>query len=127
MTAGIITLTHNDIGLEIYNTACMIFDKELAKYKHIGLRRSFDLDKLEKSIEELIQQWNTDDGILILTDIVGASPCNLSCRFKDRKSINVISGLNLAMMLKAMNKINLPINKLTKEVKAAGTQSINEY
>ncbi len=127
MPVSVITITHNNIGEEIYKTSCMIFASCLANYQHIGLKSSFDLDKLADKVEGLITKLDTGDGVLILTDIVGASPCNLACRFSDYKNVNIISGLNLAMMLKVANKNHLPLKKLSKEVLQAGRNSVNEY
>lgn len=127
MPVSVITITHNDIGEEIYKTSCMIFASCLNNYQHIGLKSSFDLDKLADKVDTLIKKLDTGSGVLILTDIVGASPCNLACRFSHYDNVRVISGLNLAMMLKTTNKIDLPLDKLVKEVLQAGRNSIDEY
>ena len=76
--------------------------------------------------DEMIDKLDTGDGVLILTDIVGASPCNLACRFNHYDNVQVISGINLAMMLKVLNKSHLPLSKLSQEILEAGRNSINE-
>lgn len=127
MSVSIITITHDNIGKEIYKTSCMIFASCLNNYEHIGLKSTFDLDKLADKVSKLIIKLDVGDGVLILTDIFGASPSNLACRFSGHDNVKVITGLNLAMMLKVANKNDLPLAKLCKEVLQAGRNSINEH
>ena len=126
MAISLITITHDNIGKEIYKTSCMIFASCLTHYEHIGLKSTFDLDKLAIKVEKLVKEMDQGDGVLILTDIFGASPCNLACRFSEYDNVRVISGLNLAMMLKVANKSDLPLSKLCKEVMQTGRNSIDE-
>lgn len=126
MTVGILTITHENIGKEIYATACLIFSNELKHYQHIGLNSQFDLDALTVSIQTLLNQLDQGQGVLILTDVIGASPCNLANRFNEKDNIKVVSGVNLAMMLNVMNKQHLALPALAKEAVRAGRHSINE-
>lgn len=126
MTIGILTITHENIGKEIYKTACLIFSNELKQYHHIGLNSQFDLDELTANIQSILNKIDQGQGVLILTDVIGASPCNLANRFNEKDNVKVVSGLNLAMMLNVMNKQHLELTALAKEAVRAGRHSINE-
>lgn len=126
MTVSLITITHENIGQEIYSTACLIFSNKLTHYQHIGLTSQFDLDQLTASIKDIITELDQGNGVLIMTDVIGASPCNLATRFGNLDNVKVVSGVNLAMMLNVMNKQHLSLTELAKEVVRAGRNSINE-
>jgi PTS system mannose-specific IIA component len=59
------------------------------------------LQEAEKKIQQAIEQLKNKEGILILTDLFGATPTNLCNRFCQRGKIEIVTGCNLPMVLKA--------------------------
>ena len=97
-----------------------------------------------QKIQKLLE--NTD-GVLLLTDLIGASPANLAARLLSQHSKNTqiaesaestknaesaesaekiiaVSGLNLAMLLRALNYRNLPLKELAEKAREGGVASV---
>ncbi|ACD53060.1 UNVERIFIED_ORG: PTS fructose transporter subunit IIA [Clostridium botulinum] len=87
-------------------------------------------DILKGNIENAIDNLNTDE-VLILADLAGGSPFNVSVIISEKrkdKNIKVISGMNLPMVLEAsLSRSNYTMEELVESVKNAGTIGIKEY
>lgn len=68
--------------------------------------------------------------LLLLTDVQGATPCNLACRLAGelaaRQPVRVVAGVNLPMLLRAVTYRDQPLQQLLDKVLAGGTQGILE-
>jgi PTS system mannose-specific IIA component len=60
-------------------------------------------EKVEKKLDQAIKSVNSGDGVIILADLFGGSPANFSLARMNPGEVEVISGLNLAMLLKAFD------------------------
>lgn len=60
-------------------------------------------EKVEKKLDQAIKSVNSGDGVIILADLFGGSPANFSLARMNPGQVEVISGLNLAMLLKAFD------------------------
>ncbi|WP_252249936.1 PTS sugar transporter subunit IIA [Clostridium sp. ZBS13] len=87
-------------------------------------------DILKGNIENAIDNLNTDE-VLILADLAGGSPFNVSVIISEKrkdKNIKVISGMNLPMVLEAsLSRNNYTMDELVESVKNAATIGIKEY
>ncbi|MCP4690048.1 MAG: PTS fructose transporter subunit IIA, partial [Desulfobacterales bacterium] len=83
-------------------------------------------DKLRKRISQSIKQVNQKAGVLILTDMFGGTPSNLSYSFLEEGHVEVISGVNLPMLVKAVNdREKHELSKLAVNLEAFGKRSIS--
>ena len=82
------------------------------------------MDVILEELKTIVQDMDSCNGVLILTDMFGGTPTNLSLSFLGAKKLEVITGVNLPMLLKALSSRDLPLEKLAAEVKSAGRQGI---
>lgn len=83
-------------------------------------------DKLRNKIVDGIKKLKSDDGILILTDMFGGTPSNLSYSFLEEGRIEVISGVNLPILIRAATaRKNMPLSDLAANLEAFGKKSIS--
>ena len=61
------------------------------------------MDLARKKLKDAISQVNQDDGVLILTDMFGGTPSNLSLPFLEENKVEVLTGVNLPMLIKLMS------------------------
>jgi PTS system mannose-specific IIA component len=59
-----------------------------------------DIESRRTEIEECICRCDTGDGVVLLTDMFGGTPCNLAISMMERKGVEVIAGVNLPMLVK---------------------------
>ncbi len=78
-----------------------------------------------KAISQAMKQVDQGDGVLLLTDLFGGSPCNIAFSFLNNKKVEVVTGVNLPMILTFWNKrANTTLQELAKYVQLSGTRGI---
>lgn len=115
MTISLLVITHNQLGQELINTAASILGNPSLAVNFISVSANLkpdDLGRYADQIKNTIAQLSTPspnsndnnkNGILILTDICGATPYNLAKYFATDKNIKIVSGINLPMLLRVLN------------------------
>ena len=85
-----------------------------------------DPDVLRKKIKDGIMEVQTESGVIILTDMFGGTPSNLSYSFLEEGKVEVISGVNLPILLKAVtSRSKMDIDALTSSLVEHGKKSIS--
>jgi PTS system mannose-specific IIA component len=83
-------------------------------------------EKLRKKISDGIKKVDQNEGVLILTDMFGGTPSNLSYTFLEEGRVEVVSGVNLPMLVKALNtRSKQDLANLAATVEAFGKKSIS--
>ena len=124
MNVGLLLLTHNDIGSQLLLAA-------KSTYGSVPMRTELlSIDHYDKpaDISNLARQYvkvlNKGKGVLILTDMFGSTPSNIAKDFCNNESVNVVSGINLSMLLHIFNYPNLPLKDLTKKAIEGGKDGV---
>ncbi|MEA1968408.1 MAG: PTS fructose transporter subunit IIA [Thermodesulfobacteriota bacterium] len=100
---GILIVTHSNLGQALIEAAEFILDTQLEKISFISINIKEDADSLHKKIKQGLKKIQSNRGVIILTDMFGGTPSNLSYSFLKEGSVEVISGVNLPILLKAVN------------------------
>tara|TARA_X000000368_G_scaffold402035_1_gene375536 strand:+ start:4272 stop:4652 length:381 start_codon:yes stop_codon:yes gene_type:complete len=108
---GILVVTHGEIGKSLIDCAIQILDDQPSSLEFLSVNSNNDLNQYTKIISQKINMLEKGNGVLILTDIYGATPCNLLKKFIIKNKVEVIAGINLPMLIKAISdrKDNLNI------------------
>ncbi|MCK5419393.1 MAG: PTS fructose transporter subunit IIA, partial [Desulfobacterales bacterium] len=92
----------------------------------VSIDLSESADVLRAKIAEGIKTVRSEDGVLILTDMFGGTPSNLSYSFLEEGHIEVISGVNLPILIQAVNiRKKMELNKLAVKLEEFGKKSIS--
>jgi PTS system mannose-specific IIA component len=96
------------------------------RVRTVAVSRGSGLEVIRAEIVAAIQQVDQDgEGVIIMTDMFGGTPSNISISFLDPGQVEVITGVNLPMVLKFFNSPEaLPVAELARMLKAYGQQSI---
>jgi len=96
---GIVIISHGEMATGMLEAARMIIGEQEGIVP-IVLREADDVEGLKQRIEAAIQQVDNGDGVLIMVDLFGATPFNVSARIAlARDGVEVITGMNLPMLL----------------------------
>ena len=98
MIGGLI-VTHGRLAIELLNAAEMIIG-EIHHITAVSLGWHDDVAMATSMIEKAIERVNGPDGVLILTDMFGGTPTNIASTFLDQGKIEVVTGVNLPMLIK---------------------------
>jgi mannose PTS system EIIA component len=96
---GILIVTHRQLAEALLAASDLILGR-MEKVVAVSLDPSATPDELRQQIAEGLAKLNSTDGVLILTDMFGGTPSNLSLSFLKEGQIEVISGVNLPMLIK---------------------------
>jgi mannose PTS system EIIA component len=122
---GILIVTHANLGETLIETVEFILGKKPNNISSVSINIKENPDVLRKKIKSGIAKVQSDSGVLILTDMFGGTPSNLSYSFLEDGKIEVISGVNLPIILKAVaSREKLDMEKLTSSVVDHGKKSI---
>ena len=123
---GILLVTHANLGNALIETAELILEGSQENIGFVSINIQENPDSLRKKIKKGISKVKTDKGILILTDMFGGTPSNLSYSFLEEGIVEVISGVNLPILLKAINsRKKLDMATLTSSLIETGKRSIS--
>ena len=98
MIGGLI-VTHGRLAIELLNAAEMIVG-EIHHITAVSLGWHDDVDMATGMIEKALDRVKGPDGVLILTDMFGGTPTNIASTFLDRDKVEVVTGVNLPMLIK---------------------------
>src|SRR3982751_2626783 len=106
MKVGVVVVTHGQLAAELLNAAEMIVG-DLPHFTAVSIGWHDDVDlarqEIGRAIERVREKVKTAEnpgGVLVLADMFGGTPANLGVTFLDANNIEVITGVNLAMLLK---------------------------
>ena len=126
---GILIVAHNHIGDEMLKCAESMMGKQLEYIKSLAIPGNLTPDQLGSYADQIktsIDSLESGDGVLILTDIVGATPCNLAHYFAADHNVKIISGLNLSMLIRIINYSDQPLELLAKIGIVGATKGITK-
>jgi len=96
---GVVVVTHGQLASELLNATEMIVG-ELPQFTAVSIGWHDDVDVAREAIERGIGKVDGGRGVLILTDMFGGTPSNLGLTFLQAGQVEVITGVNLAMLIK---------------------------
>ncbi len=124
---GFILVTHPGIGAEMLR----VTEKILKEKSHIlAVDYTFDQppEDFKNNISAAIQSLKGKKGIIILTDMYGATPTNLCRDFYVNENVRLLTGFNLPMLLKASTaSFHDSLENVIQYLKAYGAENIRTY
>jgi PTS system mannose-specific IIA component len=122
---GMLVITHKRLAEEFIATAELIVGK-MESCVGLSLDPDMPVDDLRQQIDQAMDKVNDGDGVIVLTDMFGGTPSNLSLSFLNREGIEVITGVNLPMLLKlAQSREEHNVEELARIIKDYGRRSIS--
>lgn len=122
---GVLILTHGGLAPELLEAARVI-SGDLGSFEALPLDWSDGLEEARRKVDEAIKNFDPDSGVLILTDILGGTPFNVAMDFHDPGRVEVISGVNLPMVVRlgCLVTNDMPLSELTVWIRDKARSSI---
>lgn len=122
----IIIVAHGELAQELVNSVEAIVGKQSNLYV-VKIEIGDSLVRMREKVNGLLEDVNDDDGSLILTDMIGGTPCNASAPMCMLFNAEILSGVNLPMILSAVfssKKKDITISDLAEKVLLDGQKSM---
>jgi len=121
---GILLVTHGQIGKSLIDCASHILGKSINLLECVPVDPRSDLQECQKFIANEIKNLNVGSGVLIMTDIYGATPSNIVKKYTAQDNIGVITGLNLPMLIQAITNRDGTLSETEKVCMQAAEDGI---
>jgi PTS system mannose-specific IIA component len=121
---GVVVVTHGQLAVELVNAAEMIVG-DLPQFTAVSIGWHDDVSDATEEIGQAIERVRSDGGVLVLTDMFGGTPANLGVTFLETDKVEVITGLNLAMLMKLARPLKeTDLLTLAREIREQGRNAI---
>ena len=121
---GILLITHGSYGEALVQNACHVLNKRPAQLNQLGLSAQDDPLDLLSLARDLLKLVDRGEGVLVLTDIFGASPANLSLKLLEPGRTEGLAGVNLPMLLRALTYRDKGMETLLTRARDGGRDGV---
>jgi mannose PTS system EIIA component len=121
---GVVVVTHGQLATELVNAAEMIVG-DLPQFAAVSIGWHDEVNDAREDIARAIDRVRGDDGVLLLTDMFGGTPSNLGMTFLEKDRLEVITGVNLPMLIKlAGARTSTDLTGVAQEMREHGRNAI---
>jgi len=121
---GVVVVTHGQLATELVNAAEMIVG-DLPQFTAVSIGWHDDVNDAREDIAKAIERVRGEQGVLLLTDMFGGTPSNLGMTFLQKDNLEVITGVNLPMLIKlASLRASTDLLAVAKEMREHGRNAI---
>ncbi len=122
---GILIVGHRNLPETFYNILKDMNPNRLEQLDFINVFPEDNIEKIREVINKKLKKVNKGDGVLILTDMFGGTPSNISLTFLKEGEVEVVTGINLPMLLKLLFiREEYSLLELSKFIANYGTRNI---
>jgi PTS system ascorbate-specific IIA component len=121
---GILIVTHGEIGTSLLDSASQILGSKPQQVATLSVWRQDDPDDLVLRARELMEQIDDGQGVLILTDLFGATPGNVVSRLLEDGRIEGVSGVSLPMLLRVVTGRNGSVAAAVQRALSGGSEGL---
>jgi PTS system mannose-specific IIA component len=124
MAPGVVIVTHYRLGEEFLQALRLIVP-DAPPFQAVSIDPKQSVDQMREAISAAMKRVESDEGVLILTDMFGGTPSNMALAFLEEHRIEVVTGLNLPMLIKlATMTERKPLEELATFIKEYGQRNI---
>lgn len=127
MNTGIVIVTHDRTGRSLIDVAESILGRSLEEIRFVPFSRAGAVEADQDAIRQAIREADEGAGVLVITDLMGASPCNHITPLLDEFPARLVTGLNLAMLIRVWNYRNHGLDELARKAVEGGRRDIRVF
>jgi PTS system mannose-specific IIA component len=125
MKAGVLIVAHYRLGEEFLQALRLILP-DAPPFRAVAVDPKQSVEEMRSAIAEALAEADRGDGVLVLTDMFGGTPSNMSLSFHAEHRVEVVTGMNLPMLIKlATLREERPLEELARYIKEYGQRNIS--
>ena len=121
---GILLITHGTLGESLVQNVCHVLNKRSPLLAQLGVSAQNDPLDILPLARILVNEVDEGDGVLILSDILGATPANLTLKLLDPGRIEGVTGVSLPMILRALTYRKNEMKILVQKAVSGGRDGV---
>ena len=124
---GILIIAHGGLGESLIHCVTHVLGKQPPQLAHFAVGTNDDPSDLLPRAQQMVSTLNMGSGVLILSDIYGASPCNLVTKLLAPGKIEGVAGVNLPMLVRVLNYRDKPIKVCLEKAVTGGRDGVVHF
>lgn len=121
---GILIVAHGSLGESLIQCATHVVGERPPLLIPLDVTDCPNIMEMTAKAQQLIEKLDQGEGVLMLSDVYGATPCNTACRLLSPGRVEGIAGVNLPMLIRALNYRHEPLDKLVIKALSGGHEGI---
>jgi PTS system ascorbate-specific IIA component len=121
---GILLVSHGAFGESLIHCASHVLGKRPLYVRQLGVTVHDDPDEILPTAEDLIRFLDQGQGVLVMTDIFGATPSNIATRLLRPGRVEGIAGVNLPMLIRALTYRDEPLETVVAKALSGGSEGV---
>jgi mannose PTS system EIIA component len=121
---GILIISHGALGESLIHAASHVMGKRPLRVRQIGITMHDDPEAILPHARDFVRELDGGDGVLVLTDIYGATPGNIATRLLETGRVAGIAGVNLPMLIRALTYRNEPLASVVAKARSGGVDGV---
>lgn len=124
MKVALLLVTHDGLGEVMLRAATEILGVCPLPADSLAAAPGCNPDELLDTAGDMVRRIENGAGVLVLTDLYGATPSNIACRLRDMFSVRIVAGLNLPMLIRVLNYPDLDLDELAHKAVSGGRDGV---
>jgi len=124
---GVLVIAHADLAESFERAAKMILGEEPKGWLNLSIHIDDTPEQIKEKVQRSVNRMRSmSDGLIIFTDVFGGTPSNVTIPFVEEGKVELISGVNLPMLIKVLQeRERYSLDELAEKVKQWGKESIH--
>jgi PTS system mannose-specific IIA component len=125
MRIGVLIVAHYRLG-EVFLQALRLIVPGGPRFYAVGIEPAQTVEEMRAAIAKALEEADQGEGVLVLTDMFGGTPSNISLSFLGERRVEVVTGMNLPMLIKlATLQKEPPLEQLAADIRDYGQRNIS--
>jgi PTS system ascorbate-specific IIA component len=121
---GILIVAHETLGESLIRCATHVLGGPPPHLMHIGITVHDDPEAIVPEAKRLVERLDLGAGVLVLTDVYGATPCNIACKLLVPGRVEGVAGASLPMLMRTLTYRNEPLRALVERALSGGRDGV---
>lgn len=121
---GVLIISHGELGMCLADCARHVLGRVPDNLAILGVEKQDNPDARLLDAQALIDKINDGSGVLVLSDMLGGTPCNIASRLRKRGEVEVVAGVNLPMLVRALSYSAQPLEVVVSKAITGGLEGV---
>ena len=121
---GILIISHGALGNSLIHAASHVLGTRPVAVRELGVTVRDDPELVLPRAQDLVRELDAGDGVLVLTDVYGATPGNIAMRLLEKGRVEGVAGVNLPMLVRALTYRNEPLVTVVEKALSGGVAGV---
>ncbi len=121
---GVLIIAHEDLGPALVRCVTHVLGGRPPKFEALVVESHDDAFNLLPQARALVKSLDDGEGVLVVSDIYGATPCNLACKLMERGRVEVVAGVSLPMLVRAFTYRDRGLDMMVNKAVSGGRDGV---